>query len=379
MDPASPATLPSVSLLIKPASGRCNLRCKYCFYEDVMDQRLESDLGLMTEQTLELLVRQAMETARHSVSFAFQGGEPMLRGLPFFRRFIELEQRYRKPDLRIEHSIQTNGTLIDQEWAEFFRENRFLVGISLDGTRENHDRNRVDIQGGGTWDRCLEGMRLLQKNQVDVNVLCVITGQAARRGPAIYQNIKNLGIRYIQFIPCLDPIQEPRGKQPFSLSPQRYGQFLCSVFDQWYRDWDRGDYVSIRLFDDYVHLLAGQPTGTCATTGHCGRYFVVEGDGSVYPCDFFVLDELKMGCLGEQTLAELSRSPIAADFCATGRGTPKNCHGCQWIRLCNGGCRRDWVGEDFNYHCQAMQAFFPYAYPRMARIAQLERQMRRFE
>ncbi len=374
----SPGTLPSVSLLIKPASGRCNLRCRYCFYEDVMDQRKESDLGFMTEETLELLVKQAMELARDSVSFAFQGGEPMLRGLPFFRRFIELERKYAKPGLRIEHSIQTNGTLIDGQWAEFFRENRFLVGISLDGTRENHDRNRVEVSGTGTWNRCMEGLKLLQENHVDVNVLCVVTGQAARRGAAMYQNLKSLGLRYIQFIPCLDPIQEPRGKQTYSLQPQRYGQFLCSVFDQWYRDWERGDYVSIRLFDDYVHLLAGQPTGTCATTGRCGRYFVVEGDGSVYPCDFFVLDEWKLGRLGEQTLRELSQSPIAADFCAAGRGTPADCAGCQWRPLCSGGCQRDWVGREFNYHCQALQTFFRYAYPRMAHIARLERQMCRF-
>ncbi len=343
-----------------------------------MDQRQESDLGFMTEDTLELLVRQAMETARHSVSFAFQGGEPMLRGLPFFRRFIELEKKYWKPGVRVEHSIQTNGTLIDPQWAEFFRENRFLVGISLDGTRENHDRNRVDVQGCGTWDRVAEGLQLLQAHHVDINALCVVTGQAARRGAAIYQNLKKLGFRYIQFIPCLDPLKEPRGKQAFSLSPQRYGQFLCSVFDQWYKDWEQGDYVSIRLFDDYVHLLSGQPTGTCATTGHCGRYFVVEGDGSVYPCDFFVLDEQKLGQLGENTLAELSQSPIAADFCATGRGAPRNCQGCQWLRLCSGGCQRDWVGGEYNYHCQAMKAFFQYAFPRMAQIARLERQMRRF-
>ncbi len=344
-----------------------------------MDQRQESDLGYMTEETLDIMVRQAMQTAQHTVSFSFQGGEPMLRGLSFFRRFIQLEQQYRKPGLQIEHSIQTNGTLIDQEWADFFRENRFLVGISLDGTRENHNRNRVDISGAGTWDRVLEGLKLLQKNHVEVNVLCVITGQAARRGQAIYQSIKNLGIRYLQFIPCLDPMQGPRGKETYSLSPQRYGQFLCSVFDQWYRDWERGDYVSIRIFDDYVHLLSGQPTGTCATTGHCGRYFVVEGDGSVYPCDFFVLDALRMGRLGEQTLEELSRSPIAADFCTTGRGIPQKCTGCQWVQLCNGGCRRDWIGQESNYHCQAMKAFFQYAYPRMAHIAQLERQMSYFE
>ncbi|MCC8358099.1 MAG: anaerobic sulfatase maturase [Oscillospiraceae bacterium] len=367
----------TVSLLIKPASGRCNMRCRYCFYEDVTEHREESDLGFMTEETLEQMVQQAMEAAQRRVSFAFQGGEPMLRGLPFFRRFIELEERYRRPGLQIEHSIQTNGTLITQEWADFFRENRFLVGLSLDGTRELHNANRVDARGKGTWDAVVRSLGLLQKNQVDVNLLCVVTGATARRGQAVYQSLKKLGCRYMQFIPCLDPLEMERGGMAYSLSPQRYGQFLCVVFDQWYRDWAAGDYVSIRSFDDYVHMLAGQPAGTCATAGRCGQYFVVEGDGSVYPGDFFVLDAWRLGRLGQQSLEDLSRSPVAARFCSEGRGTPGECAGCSWLPLCNGGCRRDWVGMERNYHCQALRTFFEYSYPRMEQIARLERQMGR--
>ncbi|MCD7768717.1 MAG: anaerobic sulfatase maturase [Oscillospiraceae bacterium] len=367
----------TVSLLIKPASGRCNMRCRYCFYEDVSELREKADLGFMSEETLERMVREAMATARKRVSFAFQGGEPMLRGLPFFRRFIELERQYLKPGIQIEHSIQTNGTLVDQEWADFFRENHFLVGLSMDGTRELHDGSRVDSKGSGSWDTVLRSLRLLQRNQVDVNLLCVVTGTAARRGQAIYQNLKKLGCRYMQFIPCLDPLEKERGSMSYSLSPKRYGQFLCVVFDQWYRDWAAGDYVSIRAFDDYVHLLAGQPAGTCATSGRCGQYFVVEGDGSVYPCDFFVLDQWRMGRLGEQSLAELSRSPVAARFCSEGRGAPEACAGCQWLPLCGGGCRRDWIGMERNYHCEALRTFFAHAYPRMEQIARLERRMQR--
>ncbi len=300
-----------------------------------------------------------------------------MRGLAFYRKFIELEQKYYKPGLQIEHSIQTNGTLITREWAEFFRENRFLVGVSMDGTRELHNVNRLDMKGRGTWDGIAAALKLLQKNRVEVNLLCVVTGQVARRGQAVYQSLKKLGGRYLQFIPCLDPMDEDRGQREYSLTPERYGQFLCTLFDQWYQDWEKGDYVSIRMFDDYVHLLAGQPAGTCATAGQCGRYFVVEGDGSVYPCDFFVLDELRMGQLGEQTLEELSRSPIAAKFCTEGRGTPADCAGCSWLRLCNGGCRRDWIGLQRNYHCAAMKQFFTYAYPRLQGMARLEMQMQR--
>ena len=365
----------TVSMLIKPASGRCDLRCRYCFYEDVSDHRQDHDLGLMSEDTAETMIAQAMSLAQERVSFAFQGGEPMVRGLPFFRRFLELEARYRRHGLVVEHSIQTNGILIDEEWARFFRDNHFLVGLSLDGTKELHDANRVDPRGKGTWNTVTRSLALLQKWQVEVNLLCVVTGAAARRGQAVYQNLKKLGGRYLQFIPCLDPLEEERGGRPFSLTPERYGRFLCAVFDQWYQDWERGDYVSVRLFDDYVHLLAGQRAGTCATAGTCGRYFVVEGDGSVYPCDFFVLDQWRMGRLGEQELAEMAQGEIARRFCDEGRGHPEQCAGCPWLPLCNGGCRRDWIGMDRNYHCAALKTFFEYAYPRLRQMAQLERQM----
>lgn len=365
----------TVSVLLKPASGRCNLRCKYCFYEDVSELRQEPDLGFMSEATAEQLISQAAAHAQERISFAFQGGEPMLRGLPFFETFVALERRYLPSHLLVEHSIQTNGTLVNDEWARFFRDNHFLVGLSLDGTKDLHDGNRIDHFGKGTWNTVTRSLKLLQTWEVPVNLLCVITGAAARRGQAVYQNLKKLGARYLQFIPCLDPLEEERGNRPFSLSPERYGHFLCTVFDLWYQDWERGDYTSIRLFDDYVHLLAGQPAGTCATAGTCGRYFVVEGDGSVYPCDFFVLDSWRMGKLGMQTFAELADSERALRFCTEGRGTPRQCANCQWLPLCNGGCRRDWIGMDRNYHCTALRTFFAYAYPRLRQMAQLERRM----
>ena len=366
-----------LSFLIKPASGRCNLRCRYCFYHDISEQREAHDLGMMSAETLELLVREGMALAEEQISFMFQGGEPMLRGLDFYRKLIDLEKQYARPGLRIAHAIQTNGTLITEEWADFFREHHFLVGLSLDGTRELHDGNRVDAAGRGSWNAAVRGLEILKKKQVDFNLLCVVTGAAARRGQAAYQSLKKLGGQFLQFIPCLDPLEEARGSHPFSLSPERYGRFLNTVFDQWYHDWETGRYISVRLFEDYVRLLAGQPAGTCATTGNCGQYFVVEGDGSVYPCDFFVLDQFRMGKLGEQTLAELAQSELAGAVCARGRGFPAQCAGCQWLPLCGGGCQRDWIGLDRNYQCEALRTFFAYAYPRLSRIAALERQASR--
>lgn len=363
----------TVSMLIKPATGRCNLRCSYCFYEDVAGHRAERDMGLMSEATLERLVRTAMTSAERRVSFAFQGGEPMLRGLPFFERFVQLERQYQKPGLAVERSIQTNGTLVDEAWAGFFAKEHFLVGLSIDGTKDLHDANRLDPAGRGSWNRAVRALALLQKHRVETNLLCVVTGAVARRGQAVYQSLKKLGVGYLQFIPCLDPLGEERGQRPFSLTPARYGQFLKDVFEVWYRDWEQGQYVSVRLFDDYVHLLTGQPAGACATRGDCGQCYVVEGDGSVYPCDFFVLDEWRMGNLNRQDLEELAAAPAAQRFCELGCGHPAACGGCRWLPLCGGGCRRDWVGEERNYYCEALREFFEYAYPRMEHIAGMER------
>lgn len=358
-----------LSLLIKPASGRCNLRCAYCFYEDEKLHRQMPDYGIMTTEAMEKLIERAFEETETHISFAFQGGEPMLAGLDFFRHFVAHEKKIRCPGVQVDYSIQTNGTLISEEWADFFRENHFLVGLSLDGTKDLHDLHRRDAHGNGSYKTVLQALRILQKAQVEVNLLCVVTGPLSRRAQAVYQSLKKLNVGYLQFIPCLDPLDGL--KSGFSLQPERYGKFLCTLFDQWYRDWECGSYVSVRLFDDYVHLLAGQPAGACATAGNCGRYLVVEADGSVYPCDFFVLDEYRLGNLMEHSFAKLTQN--ACSFCEKGRGVPAQCSSCPWISLCSGGCQREWAGTEKNENCAAYRAFFSYAMPRLQQIAALER------
>ena len=212
---------------------------------------------------------------------------------------------------------------------------------------------------------------------VRINILCVVTGAAARRGQSIYQSLKKLGCQYIQFIPCLDPLEEGRGSRPWSLTPEKYGKFLKTVFDLWYRDWEGGNYTSIRLFDDYVHLTAGMSASACATCGQCGRYFVVEWDGSVYPCDFFVTEEHRLGNILTDSLDTLSQSPAQAEFLEGNGYIPRFCLECPYIRLCHGGCKRDRVGGDGggNYYCSALREFFDYAMPRLRNMANLERQV----
>lgn len=368
----------NITFLIKPASSLCNLRCRYCFYANEAQNREQQSMGLMTRETARVLIEEGFRwiEPEGSVSFAFQGGEPTVAGLPFFEDFVSLARGLCPDRIRLSFSIQTNGTLLDEAWAKFFHRENFLVGISLDGFKENHNLYRTDAQGSGTWNRVVKAVALLQKHRVEINALCVVTGQCAKHPKRAYQELKKLGFDYLQFIACLDPMGGPRGAQAFSLTPSAYGKFLCQMFDLWYQDWERGQYHSIRLFDDYIHILLGDSASTCATCGSCGSYFVVEGDGSVYPCDFFVLDQWRMGKLGERSLPELAAGERAAAFLQWGREKPAECASCRWQRVCNGGCKNDWVqGEDgiHNYYCEAFRALLDFAMPRMMRIAQAER------
>ena len=368
----------SVNVLVKPASSLCNLRCRYCFYADEAQKRQQASMGLMREETAALLIEEAYRAVdpHGAVSFAFQGGEPTVAGLAFFRSFTALAKARRPKGAALSFSIQTNGMLLDEDWARFLKEEGYLVGVSLDGFADLHNANRVDAEGKGSWNRALRGAALLQKAGVPVNALCVVTAQCARSPVKAYQTLKKLGFDYIQFIACLDPIGQARGGCPWSLTPEGYGKFLCQLFDLWFRDWESGRYHSIRLFDDYIHLLLGEGGGTCATCGNCGAYFVVEADGSVYPCDFFVLDEWRLGRLGEQSLTEMAESETAKRFLAWGQEKPAACADCPYRSLCNGGCKNDWE-RGHNYYCTAFCMLFAHAHERMRWIAQAELQARR--
>lgn len=372
-----------INLLIKPASSLCNMRCKYCFYADEAQARAVANLGIMSEDTMESLlcsVRDALDSSGE-VSFSFQGGEPTMAGLDFFQNFVEQANLLLPSRIRRNYAIQTNGYCIDEAWADFFAQNHFLVGLSLDGDNALHDAWRVDAAGKGTYGKVVKALELLRQKRVDMNLLCVVTGLCARHPQRVYKAMKGLGVHYLQFIPCLDPLEQPRGSLPFSLKPAAYGSFLCGLFDEWYRDWAAGHYVSIRLFDDYVHLAMGVPCGTCSTSGSCGSYLVVEGDGSVYPCDFYCIDRWKLGNIREQTVVELLESKPAKQFLAESQQRPEVCADCSWFALCHGGCKRDrWIAPDgafYNYYCDAYRRLFSYAAPRLRTIAQAEWRARR--
>lgn len=371
-----------VNLLIKPASSLCNLRCKYCFYEDEAQNRTQHSMGIMQEELADTLICQVFEAVDPDgmVSFAFQGGEPTVAGLPYFRHFVAMVKQYRRPGVRIHYAIQTNGTLLDEDWGMFFKEEGFLVGLSLDGFRDAHEAHRVDVSGEGTWKRVLIAKALLEKHKVEYNALCVVTGRCANHPEQAYRGLKNLGFRFIQFIACLDPIGRQRGQEPWSLTPEAYGKFLCQVFDMWYQDWSTGDYHSVRLFDDYIHILLGDGASTCATCGKCGSYLVIEGDGSAYPCDFFVLDRWKIGNLQETPIARLAENEKTTEFLRWGTVKPTECAACPHYRICNGGCKNDWYTDEIgshNYYCASFKMLLDYALPRMKKIAQAEIALRR--
>jgi len=371
----------SINFLIKPASGLCNMRCRYCFYEDETAGRESGSAGIMSAGTADRLIGEAFAACpgQGGITFAFQGGEPTLAGLDYFRRFVDKVRETNRKGCPVSFAIQTNGLDLNEEWAGFFQKNRFLVGVSLDGEKAVHDSVRPDASGKGTWNRVTRNLAMLQRAGVQVNLLCVVTGRCARHPVKVYRTLQRLGGDYLQFIPCLDPLRARRGSMPYSLTPELYGDFLCTLFDEWYRDYTAGKYVSIRLFDDYVHMAMGLPAGTCATAGTCGAYFVVEGDGALYPCDFYCLDEWRLGALGDAPLPDLAAGETARRFLREGLDRPAECAQCPWESLCHGGCKRDWVrGGDgnHNYFCPAFRRFFSYAGDRLRQIARSELRVR---
>jgi uncharacterized protein len=266
-----------MSALIKPVSGACNLRCKYCFYRDEMGHR-QTVFGRMTEDTLERVLKNLMSAGAQSTVVGFQGGEPLLAGLAFFEKAVALGDKYRMPGSMVLYTVQTNGTLIDEKWAAFFAEHGVLVGLSLDGIKAVHERWR----GKNTFDRVTEAARLLDTYRVPYNIVSVITEPFAGNIEEIYRSYARHGYRYLQFIPCLDPLGEKAGVHKYSLQCATYGTFLKKLFDLWWADLERGREVYIRTFNDWIGILKGRRPD-CCTERILHDENVVEADGAFFP------------------------------------------------------------------------------------------------
>jgi len=364
-----------LSVMIKPSSSNCNMRCSYCFYHDISNKRAQRTYGFMNVNILEIIVQKAFTEAEQEVTFAFQGGEPTLIGLDYFENLIRYEKKYNQRKIKVNYAIQTNGLLIDQEWAQFLAKNHFLVGISLDGPKSIHDIFRKDHKGKGTYQRVIEGIENLKKYRVDFNILSVVTSQLARHPHQVYRYFQKKGFNYLQFIPCLYPLGESPDSYPYSLAPERYGSFLKKLFDLWHHDVVYHNIVSIRYFNNLLQMILGYPPEACDITGHCSCQFIIEANGGVYPCDFYVIDQWHLGNIKEQSFTQLFNSPLAQHFIQSSTYIDPACRECPWFPLCRGGCRRwrePFVDEKprLNYLCPAYRDFFAYTIERFKEIAE---------
>ncbi len=332
----------------------------------------------MNLELLELIVKKALDFADGECNFAFQGGEPTLAGLDFYKKLVEFEKKYNIKKVKINNAIQTNGILIDGNWAEFLASNNFLVGLSLDGTKDINDDLRQDVQDRGTFSRIMNAAELFNRYKVEYNILFVVSSSVARHVRSIYSFFSKKNFRYLQFIPCIEPLNEKPGGYNFSLTPDMFAIFLKTLFDLWYEDIRKGNYISIRYFDNLIDILAGQQPEICGMSGNCSCQIIVESNGGVYPCDFYVIDEWYLGNIKDKGFEELKYCENGKRFVEASKPIDPECLECKWMNLCKGGCRR--YREPFteglpqlNYYCQSYKEFFEYAAPRLQYIESIFR------
>ncbi|OGP50240.1 MAG: anaerobic sulfatase maturase [Deltaproteobacteria bacterium RBG_13_43_22] len=362
----NPAAPPAFHLLAKPTGAICNLDCAYCFYLP-KEKLYPGSRFRMTDEMLETYIRRLIEAHRFpEVTIAWQGGEPMLMGLDFFRRSIEIQQNYRRPDMTILNTIQTNGTLINDEWVAFFREHNFLVGISIDGPRERHDVFRRDKKGLPTFDRVIQGLDCLKEHGVEVNALVTIHKANADNPLDVYRFLRDeLGIKYIQLIPIVERRNEMDAVSDFSVTAGQYGRFLITIFEEWVRS-DVGE-IFVNMFDVALANWSGEPVSLCVFSPTCGMTLAMEHNGDMYACDHFVSPDHFLGNISEVPMIEMVASPKQLKF---GRDKldllPRFCRKCKVRFACHGGCPKDRFiktpdGEaGLNFLCAGYKAFFKH-------------------
>ena len=348
------------SLLIKPASAVCNLDCEYCFYLDrEADPYKALPARRMTTETLERLVDTYLFYSYPESIFAFQGGEPTLAGLPFFEKLVALQQQYGRNGQAVSNSLQTNAVLLDKGWCDLFRTYNWLLGVSLDGPEVVNDRFRFNKEGRGTWKRVMQSVELLKKERVEFNILCVLSQANVERPRELYRFYRSLGIDNIQFIPLAE-FDGAGHALPFTITPEQYGRFLCEVFELW---WPERRKVRIRIFDNIAEALAGQKPGNCTMHETCDSYVVVEYNGDVYPCDFFVESAWKLGSVTLDSWPEIARRARRYSFASNKTLAHPECQTCQYQSICHGGCPKLRHGpnrrfEDLDYFCQAYKMIY---------------------
>jgi uncharacterized protein len=392
--------LTGFQLMIKPVGPACNLRCTYCYY---LPKQAMVDPGpsVMSEETLEDLTRQYIGAQDGVITFNWQGGEPTLAGLDFFRRALELQDEHRRPGTVIENTLQTNGTLLDDRWCRFLHDNRFLVGLSVDGPCALHDLYRRDRKGQPTCEKVVQAARAMRRHRVEFNTLTVVNRANARHPLQVYRFLRNvIGTRYMQFIPCVEPRGfesiPPGGRREatipsfgdpsvrpgapgspvtdWSVDPEDYGSFMIAIFNEWLqRDVGR---VFVMNFEAALASWLGMPSPACVFAERCGNALAVERDGSVYSCDHYVYPEHRLGTIHEIELAEMVSSDRQIRFGEEkAKGLPARCQECEVMFACRVECPRnrflrDANGETgLNYLCPGLRRFFRHIDPWMKLMA----------
>lgn len=322
----------------------------------------------MTEITLRQMVASYFDHPQAEYTFAWQGGEPTLMGLDFYRKAVQIQKELKPPSSVIHNVLQTNGTLINDEWGKFLRDNGFLVGISLDGPAIFHDRYRRHMDGRGSQEDVMTGLKCLKKRNVETNILTLVSEANCKNATKIYNYLKNNGFKFHQYIECVE-CDDSNQPLPFSLKPGQWGDFLCQLFDAWYPN--DVTTVSIRLFDSIVsRLVTGRPT-VCPMGGNCCNYLVIEHNGDVYPCDFHVLPEWKLGNVMSDSLNELFTSPKFLSFGQKKQPDNPNCLTCRYSKLCMADCpkHRRFTIDRRSALCQDWLAFYDHTIDRFEQLA----------
>ncbi len=358
----------NINFLIKPSSSKCNLKCKYCFYNDIANNRDVADYGFMKIETAKNIIEKAYKFSNGGyVTFAFQGGEPTLIGIEFYEKFVEMTISKFGSLKNIAFALQTNGIIINDEWGKFFKENNFLIGISIDGTKDIHNLNRIDFSNEGSYKETLRGVKILEKYKVDFNILTVVHKVVAKKINKIYREYKKNNFNHLQFIPCID-INEKSDPNNFLLTNEQHLLFLKSLFDLWYTDYMNGDKINIRYFDNILGIFLGYLPESCTTMGICAMQHVIEGDGSVYPCDFYVTDEYKIGDINIDDIEDMQKNNITSNFIKESYVLNNDCKRCEFLQLCRGGCKK-FRNDKKNYYCNTYKEFFKCSHERFNKLA----------
>ena len=358
-----------LNLLIKPASSLCQLRCKYCFYADVSENREIKSYDIMDPQTRSKVIKRCLEAYHEEceITWAFQGGEPTMAGLNWFIDFVNEAERMKKPYHHLHYAIQTNGTIMDESWMPFLKKYYFLVGVSLDGYKAIHDSVRIDAKGQGTFDKIMETINLLKKYEIDFNILTVLTDPLSKHPEELFKFYLDQKLDFIQLIPCLPALDGE--KDPWCLTPHQFFNFYDRFFTLWKEEFEKGRYISITLFDNLIPMYAGIPPQQCGYLGQCTMQNVVEADGSVYPCDFYVLDQYKVGNLNKDSITALAKRKVTKRFLEEKHRRSNRCDHCKHIAFCHGQCKRMNVCYFDEEYC-GLEEFFDKHGREMRRIAE---------